>query len=73
MHYSKPIVTPVEKGLTLNVDQCLKTDKEKETVSNVPYASVVENLMYATLCARMDICFVVGLVSHYQSNPVEAH
>ena len=29
--------------------------------------------MYAMLCTRPDICYVVGLVSRYQSNPGEAH
>ena len=34
MHYSKPMDTPVEKGLTLSLDQCPTTDKEKERMSN---------------------------------------
>ena len=34
----------------------------------VPYASVIGSLMYAILCTRPDICFAVGIVSHYQSN-----
>ena len=29
MHYSKPVDTPVEKCLTLSLDQCPKTDKQK--------------------------------------------
>ena len=37
-------------------------------MKDVPYASVVGSLMYAMLCTRPDICFAVGLVSHYQSN-----
>ena len=69
MHYSKPIDTPIGKGLTLSPDQCPKTDKEKEAMSNVPYASAVGSLMYAMLCIRPDICFAIGLVSRYQSNP----
>ena len=73
MHYSKPMDTPVEKGLTLSIDQCPKTDKEKERMSNVPYASAIGSLMYAMLCTRPDICFAVGLVSRYQSNPGLAH
>jgi len=56
----------------LSLDQCLKTDKEKE-MSNVPYVSAVRGLMYAMLCTRPDIYFVVGLVSRYQSNPKLAH
>ena len=69
MHYSKPIDNPVEKGLTLSLDQCPKTDKEKEKMSNVPYLSAVRNSMYTMLCTRPDTCFVLGLVSRYQSNP----
>ena len=69
MHYSKPVDTPLEKGLTLRIDQCPKTDEEKERMSNVPYASVIESLMYAMLCTRPDICFAVGMVSRYQINP----
>ena len=35
----------------------------------VPYASAVGSLMYAMLCTRPDICYAVGIVSRYQSNP----
>jgi len=73
MHYSKPVDTPVEKGLTLSLDPCLRTDKEKEVMSNVPYASAIESLMYAMLYTRLVIYFAVGLVSRYQSNPRLAH
>ena len=73
MDHSKPVDTPVENDLTLSLDQCPKTDKEKEEISNVPYASTVGNSMYAMLCTWPDICFAVGLVSRYQSNPGLAH
>ena len=39
----------------------------------IPYASAVEILMYAMLCTRPDICFAVGMVSRYQSDPGEEH
>jgi hypothetical protein len=29
--------------------------------------------MYAMLCTRLDICFAVGFVSRFQSNPGPAH
>jgi len=73
MHHSKPVDTPVEKGLTLSLDKCPKTDQEKEKMKNVPYASSVGSLMYAMLCTQPDICFAVGLVSRYQSNPGPTH
>ena len=39
----------------------------------IPYAFVVGSLMYAMLCIKSDICFVVGKVSRYQSNPSLKH
>jgi len=66
MHHSKPVDTPVEKSLTLSLDQCPKTDQEKEKMKDVPYDSAVGSLMYAMLGTRPNICFMVGLVSRYQ-------
>jgi len=73
MHYSKPVDTPVEKGLTLSLDQCPKTEQEKEKMKDVPHASAIGSLMYAMLCTRLDICFAIGLVSRYQSNLGPTH
>ncbi|KAL4014035.1 hypothetical protein IC575_026225 [Cucumis melo] len=46
-----------------------KTPQEVEDMRRIPYASVVGSLMYAMLCTRPDICYAVGIVSRYQSNP----
>ncbi|PON55799.1 hypothetical protein PanWU01x14_186080 [Parasponia andersonii] len=35
----------------------------------VLYASAVGSLMYVMLCTRPDICYAVGIVSDFQSNP----
>ena len=37
------------------------------------YASAVGSLMYVTLCTRLDICYLVGMVNWYQSNPGPKH
>ena len=42
-------------------------------MKDVPYASAVGSLMYAILCTRPDISFVVSLVNRYQSNPRPTH
>ena len=39
----------------------------------ISYASAVGSLMYAMLCTRPDIYFVVGMVSRYQSKTGEEH
>ncbi|XP_060190833.1 secreted RxLR effector protein 161-like [Lycium barbarum] len=65
--------TPIARGETLSLEMCPETEKEKEDMSRVPYSSVVRSLMYAMMCTRPDICYVVGLVSRYQFNPGRGH
>ena len=65
--------THVDKSLSLSRDMCLKTLEEKEKMSRVPNASVVDSLMYAMMCIRSDICYAVGLVNRYQSNSDQKH
>jgi hypothetical protein len=55
----------MEKGCILSLDQCPKNDEEKNQMSKVLYASAIGSLMYAMLRTRPDICFAVGMVSHY--------
>ena len=45
-----------------------RTSEEIERMRRVPYAKPVGSLMYVMLCTRPDVCFVVGMVSRYQSN-----
>ena len=47
--------------------------QEEEDMRRIPYASAVGRLMYAMSCTRPDICYAVGIVSHYQSNVGLAH
>ncbi|RVW85792.1 Retrovirus-related Pol polyprotein from transposon TNT 1-94 [Vitis vinifera] len=69
MENSKKGNLPSRHGVHLSKEQCPKTPQDEEKMRRVPYASVVGSLMYAMLCTRPDICFAVGVVSRYQSNP----
>ena len=73
MQNSKKGFLPFKHGITLSKDQCPKTPNKIEKMKAVPYASAVGSLMYAMLCTRPDTCFVVGMVSKYQSNPGQEH
>ena len=68
MHDFKPMDTLFEKNLSLSLDVCPETPNEKEKMSKVPYSSIVNSLMYAMMCTHPDICYVVGLISRFQSN-----
>jgi len=73
MQNSKKGFLPFKHGVALSKKQCPSTPKDIESMKAVPYASACGSLMYAMLCTRPDICFVVGMVSRYQSNPGQEH
>ena len=73
MQDSKKEFISFRVGSSLSANQCPKTPVEIERMRGIPYASTVGSLMYAMLCTRLDICFVVGMVSRYQSDPAEEH
>ena len=73
MEDCRPVSTPVSKGTILNKSMCPTNKTELEEMIVVPYAQAVGNLMYVMTSTRPDICYAVGLVSRYQSNPGKAH
>lgn len=42
-------------------------------MSKFPYSSAIGSQMYTTMYTRLDICFMIGLVSCYQLNPERKH
>ncbi|KAH9727197.1 hypothetical protein KPL70_008566 [Citrus sinensis] len=73
MENFKTGLLPFRHGITFSKDQSPKTSEEIERMRRVPYAKAVGSLMYAMLCTRPDICFTVGMVSRYLSNPGPEH
>ena len=73
MENSKRGSLPFRHGIHLSKEQSPKTPEQKERMSRIPYASAVGSLMYAMLCTKPDICYAVGVVSRYQSDPGEEH
>ena len=62
-----------QKVINLVKYQSPKNDIEKKAMTNKPYASVVGSLMYALVCIRPDLAFIVSVIRRYQSNPSLAH
>jgi hypothetical protein len=46
---------------------------EIDEMKAVPYASAIGSLMYAQVCTRPDLVFVIGMLGRYQKNPVKSH
>ncbi|RVW88887.1 Retrovirus-related Pol polyprotein from transposon TNT 1-94 [Vitis vinifera] len=73
MQNSKPGDTPVAKGDKFNLNQCPKNSLESQEMQKIPYASAVGSLMYAQVCTRPDIAYIVGMLGRYLSNPGMDH
>jgi hypothetical protein len=55
-------IAPIIKGNKFSKFQCPKNNLECAQMKQIPYASVVESLIYAQVCTRSDIIFVVGML-----------
>jgi ATP-binding cassette subfamily B (MDR/TAP) protein 1 len=73
MKNSKPVSTPLATHFKLSAQQSPSTEKEKEAIKNIPYASAVGSLMYTMVCTRPDIAHAVGIVSRFLANPGKEH
>ncbi|KAG8480618.1 hypothetical protein CXB51_024788 [Gossypium anomalum] len=65
----RPGDTLVAKGDKFSLTQCLKSNLEIQEMQKIPYASAVGSLMYAQVCTRLDIAYIVGVLGRYLSNP----
>ncbi|RVW55396.1 Retrovirus-related Pol polyprotein from transposon TNT 1-94 [Vitis vinifera] len=73
MHNCKSTKAPIVKGDKFSKAQCPQNDDEREEMKTIPYSSAVGSLMYAQVCTRPDIAFVVGMLGRYLSNPGSQH
>ncbi|WKA01867.1 hypothetical protein VitviT2T_020119 [Vitis vinifera] len=73
MHNCSSTRAPIVKGDNFSKAQRPQNDDEREEMKTIPYSSVVGSLMYAQVCIRPDIAFVVGMLGRYLSNPGSQH
>ena len=73
MGKAKPVSSPLGSHLKLSSKHSPSSEKEKEEMRKMPYASAVGSLMYAMVCTRPNIAHVVGVVSRFLSNPGKEH
>ncbi|RDX87623.1 hypothetical protein CR513_30880, partial [Mucuna pruriens] len=62
MKDSKPRDTLIIKGDKFILKQCPNDDLERNEMQKFSYASVMETLMYAQVCIRPNIAFVVRVL-----------
>jgi hypothetical protein len=57
----------------LSKAHCPTSQKERETMAKMPYASVMGSIMYSMLCTHSDVSYPLSVTSRYQSDPGQTH
>ena len=73
MQNCAPGDTLVAKGDKFSLGQCPEIELERKEMENYPYSSAIGSLMYAQVCTRPDIAYIVGMLGRYLSNPGMDH
>jgi len=68
----KPVPTPLTSHYKLS-EQSPKMIEEQRYMDGIPCANLVGSIMYAMVCTRSDIAYVVIVVSRFMSNLGRAH
>ena len=69
----KLVTTPLATHFKLSAKSCPVSKEEIEKKSHVPYSSVIGSLMYAMVCTRSDLAYVISVVSCYMHNLDKDH
>lgn len=72
MEKSKPVQVPLVTHFKLYNLYCPKIEEKLEMI-HIPYASVVECLMYTMVLSRPDISHAVSIVNIYMASPGKEH
>lgn len=69
MSNAKPIDTPSTTNIHLSADSESKSVAEQEYMSRVLYSNAVGSLMYAMVCTRPNLAYVVSVASRFMKQP----
>ena len=73
MHEAKKGFLPASHGIHLSKTRGPSTPDEQRSMDKIPYASAIGSIMYAMVCTRPDVSYVLSATSRYQANPGENH
>lgn len=68
---SELVCCPLIDHFKLSSKQYPISEKNKEEIKKIHYASIVGSLIYAMVCIRLDIAYEVSIVSWFLSNSKE--
>ncbi len=73
MQSYSPGKAPIVRGDVFSKSQCPQSDNERIQMQAIPYALVVDSLIYAQVCTRPNIAYAIGVLWRYLSDPSLSH
>ncbi|GKE26381.1 hypothetical protein Tco_1441765 [Tanacetum coccineum] len=73
MDNGKSVSVSLGAHFKVSLKDCPSNDWDVEKMSKVPYVNAVGSLLYLMVCTRLDIAYVVSIVSRYLANPCKNH
>jgi hypothetical protein len=73
MQFCSPGKAPIVIGDVFSKSQCPQSDNERIQMQAIPYALVVDSLIYAQVCTQPDIAYVVCVLGRYLSDSSLSH
>ena len=69
----KSVNNPLAAYFKLSSKTCPIFEVKIEKMSHVPYSSAIQSLMYAMVCTRPDLAYIVSVVSRYMHSLGKDH
>lgn len=73
MYKAKPMNTPLIRYFKLCSKKIPISEKEKQKIKTMTYASLVDSLVSTMVCTKPDITYVVGVMSRFLTNSGNEH
>ncbi|KAK2988306.1 hypothetical protein RJ640_011977 [Escallonia rubra] len=73
IHVIQKVGVPLPHREDNDAPECPRNQLEQDEMKRIPSASTVGSFMYAQVCTRPDITYVVGMLGRYQINPGMGH
>lgn len=70
---AKLVKTPLAQHFKLSSMQSPSTTAETDSMKTIPYSNLVGSLMYTMVCCRLDLAYLMSVVSKFMTNPRKIH
>jgi len=68
-----PLFTSFSPGILLSIEDCPLSAEEENKIKDIPYYKILGSLMWFQVAIRLDLAFVVSLLTYFAHKPSKAY